>query len=52
MTQAPVQPAKTRARIAERTLRKDSWWRQPFVTAAYLGAVVVYLTWASLVKED
>ncbi|HCU94282.1 MAG TPA: hypothetical protein DHU96_16810 [Actinobacteria bacterium] len=52
MTQAPAAPAKTRAQIKEATLRKDPWWRQPAVTAAFLGVVVVYLTWASLVNAD
>ncbi len=45
-------PGRTRAQIAARTLRRDRWWRSPAVTAAYLGAVVVYLTWASLVNAD
>src|ERR1700727_2923568 len=36
MTQAPVAPAKTRAQISERTLRKDPWWRAPRITASPL----------------
>jgi hypothetical protein len=52
MTQAPLAPAKTRAQISERTLRKDPWWRQPAVTAAGLGIIVIYLTWAALVNAD
>ncbi|HEY5990793.1 MAG TPA: hypothetical protein VIV12_31015 [Streptosporangiaceae bacterium] len=52
MTQAPLAPAKTRAQISERTLRKDPWWRQPRINALALGAVVIYLTWASLVNAD
>ena len=36
MTQAPVAPAKTRAQISERTLRKDPWWRAPTITAVLL----------------
>jgi hypothetical protein len=52
MTQAPAAPARTRAQIKEATLRKDPWWRQPAVTATFLGIVVVYLTWASLVSAD
>src|SRR6266571_7423071 len=52
MTQATTTPARDRARIAERTLRKDPWWRQPAITASALTVVVVYLTWASLVNGD
>jgi hypothetical protein len=52
MTQATTTPARDRARIAERTLRKDPWWRQPAINAAALGVVVIYLTWASLVNAD
>ncbi|MGH3272917.1 MAG: hypothetical protein ACRDNZ_01145 [Streptosporangiaceae bacterium] len=44
MTQAPAAPAKTRARIAERTLRKDAWWRAPAITATLLTIWVVYAT--------
>ena len=50
MTQATTAPAKTRAQISERTLRKDPWWRQPAINATALGIVVIYLTWASLVN--
>src|SRR5216684_1651116 len=46
MTQATEAPARDRARIAERTLRKDPWWRQPAINAAALTVVVIYLTWA------
>ena len=42
MTQAPVAPAKTRAQISERTLRKDRWWREPRITAAALTIWVAY----------
>ena len=42
MTQAPVVPAKTRAQIPERTLRKDNWWREPRITAAALTIWVAY----------
>ena len=52
MTQATTAPAKTRAQISERTLRKDPWWRQPAINAAALGIVVIYLTWASLINSD
>ncbi len=52
MTQAPQAPARTRAQIAARTLRRDAWWRQPAINAAGLLAIVVYLTWASLVNGD
>jgi hypothetical protein len=52
MTQATTAPAKTRAQIPERTLRKDPWWRQPAINATALAVVVIYLTWASLVNAD
>ena len=52
MTQATTTPARDRARIAERTLRKDPWWRQPAINAGALTVVVIYLTWASLVNGD
>ena len=52
MTQVTQAPARDRARIAERTLRKDPWWRQPAINAAALAVVVIYLTWASLVNAD
>jgi hypothetical protein len=42
MTQAPVAPTKTRAQIAEPTLRKDPWWRAPAVTAVLLTIWVAY----------
>jgi hypothetical protein len=44
MTQAPVAPAKTRAQIPERTLRKDPWWRAPAITATLLTIWVAYAT--------
>jgi hypothetical protein len=44
MTQASVAPAKTRAQISERTLRKDPWWRAPRITATLLTIWVVYAT--------
>ena len=52
MTQVTQAPARDRVRIAERTLRKDPWWRQPAFNAAALAVVVIYLTWASLVNAD
>src|SRR5215831_12726385 len=48
MTQATEAPARDRARIAERTLRKDPWWRQPAINGGALAIAVIYLTWASL----
>ena len=30
-----------------RTMRRDLWWLQPLLTAAGLGAFVVYATWAA-----
>jgi hypothetical protein len=44
MTQAPVAPAKTRAQIAEPTLRKDNWWRAPTITFVLLTIWVSYAT--------
>jgi hypothetical protein len=44
MTQAIEAPAKTRAQIAERTLRKDPWWRQPAIVATLLTIWVLYAT--------
>jgi hypothetical protein len=29
MTQAPEAPARSRARISERTFRQDKWWQSP-----------------------
>jgi hypothetical protein len=44
MTQATEAPARTRAQIAERTLRKDPWWRSPAITATLLTIWVTYAT--------
>jgi len=33
MTQVTQAPAKTRAQIASKTLRRDDWWRQPAINA-------------------
>src|SRR5258708_7304170 len=52
MTQVTQAPAKTRAQIPGKTLRRDPWWRQPAITAIFLAIVVIYLTWASLVNRD
>src|SRR5216683_2344455 len=52
MTQVTQAPAKARAQIPGKTLRRDPWWRQPAVTAIFLAIVVIYLTWASLVNTD
>jgi hypothetical protein len=52
MTQVTPAPAKTRAQIDAKTLRRDNWRRQPSINAIGLGVVVVYLTWASLVNND
>jgi hypothetical protein len=53
MTQVTEAPAsRTRAQIAAKTLRKDSWWRSPTINAIFLGLAVVYLTWASLINKD
>jgi hypothetical protein len=44
MTQATMTPARDRAHIAERTLRKDPWWRAPAITATLLTIWVAYAT--------
>ena len=52
MTQALEAPARTRAHIRERTLRKDRWWENPAVTGAGLAIIVIYLTFAVLVNRN
>ena len=42
MTQATTTPARTRAQISERTLRKDPWRRKPAIVAAGLTLWVAY----------
>jgi hypothetical protein len=42
MTQAPEAPARARAQIAERTFRKDPWWKAPRITATLLTIWVAY----------
>jgi hypothetical protein len=44
MTQITDAPAKTRAQISQKTLRTDSWWRAPAVTAVLLTIWVTYAT--------
>jgi hypothetical protein len=44
MRQAPQAPARTRAQIAERTLRTGPWWKAPRVTAALLTIWVACAT--------
>jgi hypothetical protein len=44
MTQAPEAPAKTRAQITARTLRKDDWRRAPAITFILLTIWVAYAT--------
>src|SRR5215470_9978125 len=44
MTQAPEAPARSRARISDRTFRKDKWWQQPRIVAAGLTIWVLYAT--------
>jgi len=44
MTQALDAPARTRAQIAENTLRKDPWWRQPGIVLTLLTIWVLYAT--------
>jgi hypothetical protein len=44
MTQATVSSSRTRAQIADKTLRKDPWWRAPAVTFVALTVWVAYAT--------
>jgi hypothetical protein len=44
MTQVSEVPARTRAQIAEKTLRKDPWWRQPAIVVTLLSIWVLYAT--------
>ena len=44
MTQISEAPARTRAQIAERTLRKDPWWNRGRVVATLLTIWVAYAT--------
>jgi hypothetical protein len=44
MTQAPEAPARTRAQIAQRTLRTDQWWKSPAIVATLLTIWVTYAT--------
>ena len=44
MTQAMESPARTRAQIPEKTLRKDPWWRQPGIVLTLLTIWVLYAT--------
>jgi hypothetical protein len=44
MTQAMESPERTRAQIAEKTLRRDPWWRQPGIVLTLLTIWVLYAT--------
>jgi len=44
MTQISEAPARTRAQISERTLRKDPWWNRGRVVATLLTIWVAYAT--------
>src|SRR5215469_5958729 len=44
MTQISDAPGRTRAQIAERTLRKDPWWQRSIVVATLLTLWVTYAT--------
>ena len=44
MTQLSEAPARTRAQIGERTLRKDPWWNRGRVVASLLTIWVLYAT--------
>lgn len=52
MTQTTQASAKTRAQIAEGTLRRDNWRKQPNITFIGLSALVIYLTVAVLWNGD
>ncbi|HEV2450542.1 MAG TPA: hypothetical protein VGS62_01275 [Streptosporangiaceae bacterium] len=44
MTQTTAAPARTRAQIPDRTLRKDKWWQTGAVVATLLSIWVIYAT--------
>ncbi|HXO24877.1 MAG TPA: hypothetical protein VN870_09860 [Streptosporangiaceae bacterium] len=44
MTQVSQAPARTRAQIPDRTLRRDNWRRAPIITATLLTIWVAYAT--------
>ena len=44
MTHISEAPARTRAQIGERTLRKDPWWQRSIVVATLLTVWVAYAT--------
>ncbi|WP_084957340.1 hypothetical protein [Thermoactinospora rubra] len=48
MSQTTAEPAarKQRAKISERTLRTDQWWRYPLVTFIIFTGFLVYSFWA------
>lgn len=46
------EPARTRVRIATRTLRIDRWWLQPALTDFGLLAFVIYSTWVAFQNAD
>jgi len=47
-----VTPARPRADIEARHLRKDRWWIQPLIIAVGFTAFVVYSTWAAFADHD
>src|SRR5215467_5119102 len=44
MTQTTAAPARTRAQIPDRTLRKDKWWQTGALVATLLSIWVIYAT--------
>ncbi len=44
MTQISEAPARTRAQISDRTLRKDRWWQAPVVVVTLLTIWLTYAT--------
>jgi hypothetical protein len=44
MTQISEAPARTRAQIGERTLRRDRWWQAPAIVVTLLTIWVAYAT--------
>jgi hypothetical protein len=45
-------PERPRAAIAERTLRRDRWWKSPAISAGVLLAFIAYATWAAFQNAD
>ena len=48
----PVVLGGTRGGPTVHTLRRDRWWRVPTTTVGFLGAFVVYFTWAAAQNKE